>query len=196
MKERCPDCGGPTPEPNGRKTPCLICARRRDRARNHKRRGRRRPPSPEQRRRRKAYHARYHREHREEEQAKAAVKAAYDRGDRLAQGKVVREKSVVLVRFPYCPFCGNPRTKARLHTHHWRGHSRRHWYDGFQMCVACHMHAHALMREAELRGEPEVNGFSQFLREHGVGGKGISKSSGGSGVQSPSDSTSPSEAAT
>lgn len=104
--------------------------------------------------------------------AHSAVRVACRRAEQWASNlRRLHRQGGLLFRPPHCPWCGK-QSPLPIEVHHYLGHARQHWLsETIWVCRQCHRHIEVLMREAELDGSPAIEGFKQFLRNHGVQAK-------------------------
>lgn len=95
------------------------------------------------------------------------VRDAVRRGAKWASSQLATQSHTrpILFRPPCCPWCRR-HTRHSIEAHHYHGYGSHS--DIIWVCRRCHIDIHVLMREAKLDGTPPIEGFQQFLRDHGV----------------------------
>lgn len=94
--------------------------------------------------------------------ARQAANASYHRGDNYVDG--IAEELDGLIRPACCPHCFRI-PDGPIQAHHYRGYACEVWLIVEPMCSLCHARCHALMRLAESRGEPPMEGYRAFHSE-------------------------------
>lgn len=162
---RCKDCMKAAHHTHYRQH--LTEYRQRQREYGHKRKlaGWKTIRSPEQQDRYNKRVTKFYKEHADRQFAKASVREAAKRGERIIRDVSVslRIKAHVLLKYPFCPLCGKPTSTRSLHGHHHRGYGKP--LDVLFICQECHGAITAMERLALLEGLPAIAGLARFIKE-------------------------------